>query len=328
MDGPEPAISVVIPTHNRTGLLAETIRSVLGQTYPPREVIVVDNGTEGRARHVVAPFGSRVTLIGSSPNAKQIARNTGIEAASSPWIATLDDDDLWESDYLATAAVAMRDGRADIIGVDHRKFSSEGEQPKTNFELAPAGYWDGIAQPIGHQGWSFVGRFPRDRLLRRVPFYPSSTVFRRSLAIRLGGYDPAMKGIMAEDLEFLIRLMGAGDVALIWRPLMRYRLHPGNDTASKIGQEFGRWRIFEFARSSHRDLDIAFRQALDEDLPRRRRRIFDLAYRVGDRATLAEAFAKLSPADLTLKRRLQSAMPWLSPRVADIGRKAIGRVAG
>lgn len=328
VNSPIADVSVVIPTHNRTELLAETVASVLAQSVRPREIIIVDNGTEGRARQALARFGGDVTLIASPPNAKQVARNNGIRFASSTWIATLDDDDLWQPDYLAVAQQAITDGRADIIGVDHRKFRGDQADALTNFEMAPPGYWDRIRDTNGSEDWSFIGRFPRDRLLRRVPFYPSSILFRRALALDLGGFDPAMKGIMAEDLEFLIRLLGAGEVAVVWRPLMSYRLHPGNDTASKAGQEIGRWRIFEFARSFHSDLDPAFCRAIDTDLPARRRRIFDLAYGIGDYAALAAASATLAYSDWTLKRCLRSLLSRLPRPAGEAARKAIMRVTG
>lgn len=321
-------VSVVIPTHNRTDLLAETINSVLNQTLRPREIIVVDNGTEGNAGRALAVFGEKVRLIPSTPNAKQVARNNGILSATSAWIATLDDDDLWHPDYLATAAKAIRDGRADIIGVDHRKFCNGHAEAKTNFEMAPEGYWNGMIGPVDGEVWSFIGQFPRELLLKRVPFYPSSTLFRKRLALDLGGYDPAMKGIMSEDLEFLIRMTGSGEVAVIWQPLMQYRLHQGNDTASSTGREIGRWRIFEFTRSSNRNLDAAFRNALDHDLPARRRRIFDLAYGMGEYLALKDVSKKLTPADWTFQRRIAAAMSQLPRPLAEFVRKALMRATG
>lgn len=316
-------VSFVIPTHNRTELLASTIQSVLNQTRRPREILVVDNGTENRAASVLAPFGRDVTLVKSTPNVKQIARNTGFKAASSEWVATLDDDDLLHPTYLASMAEPMLDGRADIISSDHRKFRGAVFDEKTNFELAPSGYWDGIPQPPPGQNWSFVGKFPLERLLRRVPVYPSTTIIRREFALRIGGYDPRMLGIMAEDLEFLIRALTHGELSLVWEPLVNYRLHPGNDTASIIGQTTGRWRIFEFARNNHADLPASFREALDNDLPGRRLRIFDLAYRSENGKLIREVEPLLRAEDRTLKVRAHKIIGTAPEPVSKLVRKLI-----
>lgn len=275
-------VSVVIPTHDRADLLFETVASVLRQTLPPREIIVVDNGVNGRASAALEPFGDKVRLVHSTPHAKQIARNVGIGIARSTWVATLDDDDLLAPDYLAEMAKPLRDGRADILSSDHRKFRDDQHEAETNFEKAPPGYWDGISRPLAGESWTYVGKFPLDRLLKRIPVYPSTMIIRRDFAMRIGGYDPQMLGIKAEDIEFLIRALAAGHLALVWKPLVHYRLHAGNETVSVDGQAIGRWKIFEFSRRAHSNLPPYFREALERDLPGRRRRIYAVAHRSGD----------------------------------------------
>ena len=296
-------VSFVIPTHNRVELLCETIKSVLAQTVQPREIIVVDNGTEGRAALALAEFGDRVRLVKSTPNIKQTARNVGIETASSSWVATLDDDDLLEPNYLENMARPMLDGRADIVACDHRKFRGEVFDPHTNFEDVPTNYWTAVPKPLPGQNWSFVGDFPLQNLLHRIFVYPSMTIIRREFALRIGGYDIQMLGIPAEDVEFLVRALTYGKLALVWAPLVNYRLHPGSDTASQDGQTIGRWRIFEFVRSQHPDLPASFVVALDQDLPARRAAIYRLAFRLNRRDLMAEVEPLLRGTDWTAAMR-------------------------
>ena len=95
-------------------------------------------------------------------------------------------------------------------------------------------------------------------LLKRVPIYPSTTVMRRDFALGIGGYDPNMKGIRAEDVEFLIRALTYGMVSLVWRPLVSYRVHRGNLSSDPALRAIGRWRIFEFALANHPHLPASF----------------------------------------------------------------------
>lgn len=291
-------VSFVIPTHDRTDLLVETVQSVLRQTQPPREIIIVDNGTQNRAATALAQFGDKVRLVQSTPNIKQTARNLGMKLAVSTWVAMLDDDDLLTPDYLAEMAGPVRDGRADIISCDHRKFRDREYEGETNFEKAPPGYWNDIPHPSPGKTWAYIGKFPLDRLLQRVPVYPSTMIIRRDFALDIGGYDPRMLGIKAEDLEFLIRALTHGNLALVWKPLVHYRLHAGNDTASVDGQAIGRWRIFEFARRNHLGLPSDFVDALDRNLPERRRRVFAVAHRMQDHETMRDLLPILRPIDL------------------------------
>jgi hypothetical protein len=206
---------------------------------------------------------------------------------------------------------AIEDGRADIISTDHRKFHPNRDDRKTNFEAAPRNYWRSIGPSDPAVEWSFVGKFPLQLLLKRVPIYPSTTVIRRDFALAIGGYNPGMYGLLTEDIEFLIRALTYGQLSLVWRPLVRYRVHEGGYSKDDDGREISRWRIFEFARASHPDLPPKFRRALDRDLPRRRRAIFRLASKGRQAELMDEAWSKIGPLHRTPDvwvRRLASSL--------------------
>lgn len=318
VSGPDDTadLSVIIPAYDRLVLIRETIDSVLAQTVPPREIIVVDNGPLAEEhRRLVDTYGGRVRYLRSEPRGVIHARNAGIRHASSRWIVFLDDDDLWSPGFLAIAREAMRDPRVGFIGADHVKFEGAAKEPETNFERAPPGYWDGIPRPEPGKDYSFVGKFPLDRLLRRIPFYPSSGLVRRDVALAVGGFDPQVAGFITDDIEFLIRALTASELAIIWKPMMEYRLHAGNVSRGRNRQSLSRWKVFEFAYRNHRDLDPAFRAALERDLPQRREDAFEVAFATDDHATVKAAWARLEPAQRTWRRRLRRAIvgvpqPW------------------
>ncbi|HMK43290.1 MAG TPA: glycosyltransferase family A protein [Dissulfurispiraceae bacterium] len=91
----KPLVSVVIPTYNRADLLPAAVQSVLDQTYPNVEVIVVDDGSTDTTRTVMACFLDRIRYIVTDNEGPAHARNTGMKAATGKYIAFLDSDDLY-----------------------------------------------------------------------------------------------------------------------------------------------------------------------------------------------------------------------------------------
>jgi len=93
-------ISVVIPAYNAGRYIGRAIDSVLAQTRPPDEIIVVDDGSTDDTAAVVRGYGDKVRFIRQENAGASVARNTGIEAATGDWIAFLDADDEWLAEHL------------------------------------------------------------------------------------------------------------------------------------------------------------------------------------------------------------------------------------
>lgn len=90
-----PLVSTIIPTYNRAATVSETIDSVLKQTYPNIEIIVIDDGSSDNTQDVLRKYGTQIRNI-HQPNAGQMAaRNRGIREAHGEIITFLDSDDLW-----------------------------------------------------------------------------------------------------------------------------------------------------------------------------------------------------------------------------------------
>src|ERR1700683_1346744 len=88
-------VSVVIPTHNRALQVKEAIDSVLAQSEPVREIIVVDDGSTDDTQKQLSTYADRVRVLILQGEGASAARNSGIRAALGQWIAFLDDDDVW-----------------------------------------------------------------------------------------------------------------------------------------------------------------------------------------------------------------------------------------
>ncbi|MDO6459089.1 glycosyltransferase [Granulosicoccaceae sp. 1_MG-2023] len=99
-------VSVILPTHNRAHTLARALDSVLAQTRPADEIIVVDDGSDDDTAAVLAAYDG-IQLIRQPNRGVSAARNTGIRAAAGDWIALLDSDDAWLPDKLALQEQAI-----------------------------------------------------------------------------------------------------------------------------------------------------------------------------------------------------------------------------
>lgn len=184
------SVACVIATHRRPLLLREALASALAQTRAPQEIFVVDDEGSERARAVVeelargAPLSVRY-LVHADGRGPSTSRNFGARAATSDWIAFLDDDDRWLPGYLA-AATAQADAqlvltaRWDLDGSGRR---SPGKTPDRTYD---------------ERRW----------LRRNLGGAGSSTVIRRELFFAIGGYDPKL--LSGQDRDFVIRAMRGG----------------------------------------------------------------------------------------------------------------------
>ena len=119
---PDIRFSVVIPTHNRAHLIGRAVASARRQSYPPVEIIVVDDGSMDETPSRVAGFGGLVRYLRQSKAGVAAARNRGVAEAQSEWIAFLDSDDIWFEHHLDRMAQAIQAtaGAADFYFSDAR----------------------------------------------------------------------------------------------------------------------------------------------------------------------------------------------------------------
>jgi len=103
----QTSVSVIIPTYNRCDSLCVAIESVFKQTLQPTQIIVIDDGSEDNTAAIIAERFPTVNIIQQSNHGVSYARNRGIEAATSEWIAFLDSDDRWFENKLAVQMNAI-----------------------------------------------------------------------------------------------------------------------------------------------------------------------------------------------------------------------------
>ena len=105
-------VSIVMPSWNTGAFIAESIRSVLAQTYSNWELIVVDDGSTDNTDEVVASFSDpRIKYFKNPRNVgAALTRNRALREARGEWMAFLDSDDLWAPEKLERQLAFMKDG--------------------------------------------------------------------------------------------------------------------------------------------------------------------------------------------------------------------------
>lgn len=195
-----PSISVVIPTHNRPGMLREAAVSALASCPVAAEVLVVDDRSSEPASEVLWELtagDARLRVIPSEgPPGAAGARNTGAAAARSPLVLFLDDDDWLLPRYPDRVMAAAEDVGAPVFG-----FCATLSQAVASDEVAPPPPRRRLAQAVGILP-------PGTPLRRRIAGFGTGFWIRRTLYLEIGGCDPAQR--VDEDTEFCCRLAVRG----------------------------------------------------------------------------------------------------------------------
>ncbi|MBL9078203.1 MAG: glycosyltransferase family 2 protein [Planctomycetes bacterium] len=192
-----PAVSVVIPTYNRARLLARAIDSVLAQTQPAAEVLVVDDGSTDDTAAVVARYGTAVRYLSQRNAGVSAARNHGVRQARCEWVAFLDSDDFWLPEKLARQLPWLADPTV-VVCFTNRTWTSR--RPADRFAEV------GFTCPAG--GGPVDDAVAVMALPRGSPLIASCCIYRRAALLALGGYDERLR--VYEDLQLDFRLALAG----------------------------------------------------------------------------------------------------------------------
>ena len=182
-----PSVSVVIPAYNSAATIGRAVSSALTQGLPPKEVIVVDDGSSDDLANALSSFGDRLRVIRHLTNkGASAARNTGIKAAAGQFIAFLDSDDAWTSYKLARQVPFMKTHDLDASC--------------TAFEICS-----------GKKGRRHIAFRPYRELLSVEDFAwgcytsPGSTLIAsRDSLLKSGGYDTQFQRY--EDWDLMLRL--------------------------------------------------------------------------------------------------------------------------
>lgn len=227
---PAPAhtVAVVIPCHNYGQYLAECLDSVLAQTYPPDEIVVVDDASTDDSAAIADRYAERgVRLIRFEANqGVAAARNAGIDATRADYVVCLDADDLLDPRYVATCRAEMVADRGLGIVWTGLSVLRPGQAPTGNVWTGPFDwYWQASVK---------AGDPPHTTI-------PTGAMFRRTLYERAGGYQQVHAP--GEDAEFYTRGLSVGFTAkkATELPFFLYRDHGTGAHKTKVYKPIDTW---------------------------------------------------------------------------------------
>ncbi|MGC9948435.1 MAG: glycosyltransferase [Bryobacteraceae bacterium] len=214
-----PRVSVIVPAYNAAAYLPYAIDSVLAQTYPDWEIVVVDDGSTDHTSAVVNSYRpklrEKLRYIHQANRGLPAARNTGIRAARGELIALLDADDVWLPHRLRRGVAAMdTDGGIGLVHARVMRIDAQGN----------------ITGHLGVETKYMSGRIARHIYTRRAHIVCPTVMFRRSCLETAGWFDEAMQATEDRDLWFRIALRYR--VTFIDEVLAYYRLSPSSMTSN------------------------------------------------------------------------------------------------
>jgi glycosyltransferase involved in cell wall biosynthesis len=214
-----PSVTVLIPTFNRAGYIRECLESVLSQTVPPYQVIVIDDGSQDGTAAILNEFEKNVTVIRQPNGGKASAVNLGLKHASGEYVWIFDDDDVALPDSIEKR-LAVLDTRPElgfvISGHYLGKDGADGKIVRGTLYEVPCD----SEQEIFRQ------------LMNGCYFTLQSILSRTSCYQEIGGLDETL--LRSQDYDIMIRLAQHYPCAVLNEPTFIFRKHVGDRGPASI----------------------------------------------------------------------------------------------
>jgi hypothetical protein len=201
-------VSVVIACYKQAHFLGKAIESVLGQTYPAVEVVVVDDGSPDATRDVAASY-AEVRYVKQQNKGPSAARNRGLAEARGAYLVFLDADDMLLPPAVAAGLQALY-SHADCAFVSgHYRWVGPDGEVRTVYEpdRVDGNHYEALLR------LNYIG-------------HPGSVVYRRSVLEEVGGFDEKLRG--CEDYDLYLRITRQFPVCRHYRLVADYRRHDAN----------------------------------------------------------------------------------------------------
>lgn len=206
-----PLVTVVVPNYNYARYLPQTLDSILQQTWPQLEIIVVDDGSVDDSATILDSYGTQIRWVRQQNQGVAVARNRGASEAQGELIAFLDADDIWLPTKIQSQV---------------ERFCADPELGLIHCGLIEFNEQDGdlMTKLDGMEGW-----VANDLLLLQrsvVHGVGSSGLVPRKIFESVGGFDPRLS--TSADWDFTYRIASQQRIGFVSQALVRYRIHSSN----------------------------------------------------------------------------------------------------
>ena len=202
-------VSVVIPTYNRVAYLGRAINSVLKQSYPVNEIIVIDNGSTDQTLSFIKKNFTRIRVITEKKRGVSFARNLGIKNCKYNWIAFLDSDDEWITDKIEKQFVLLKESNFKYQFIHTNEIWIKNGMLKNQKK-----------KHLKKGGYIF------EDCLDICKISPSSVLIKKELFNEYGLFDDKFK--VCEDYELWLRITSKIKIGYLDKPLIKkYGGHKG-----------------------------------------------------------------------------------------------------
>lgn len=263
----EFGISVIIPLFNSEKYISETLTSIISQTLPPKEIIVINDGSNDQSAEKVQDFFSnyshtniKFSLINQKNQGHSSAVNKGIISANQPFVALVDSDDIWLPEKLEKQISILKNhSSAKVVYCGYEFFNDEGRiwhsSKKQNMPGA------NVSQSLILKGNLIHGS-------------NSSVLFHRESAIEIGLYDKEL--LACEDWDLWIRLSLKLSFYFIPEILVRIRTHPRNQSNNYELMSFFQTKVLLKNKQIYCKLDVSEKEVVQAYLERQGKKYFHL----------------------------------------------------
>jgi glycosyltransferase involved in cell wall biosynthesis len=287
-------VSILIPAYNSERWIADTIRSAMAQTWQPKEIIIVDDGSTDRTLEVAQRFESgSVRVVRQENQGAAAARNKAFSLSQGDYIQWLDADDLLSSDKIARQMGVLNPGDSQRILLS----SSWGQfmyRPR-RARFTPNALWCDLSP----------AEFLLRKLGQKASMQTSVWLVSRELTEAAGPWDVTM--ISDDDGEYFCRVLLASKSIRFVREARVYYRSAGTGSLSYIGRSNSKldalWRSMQ--------LHIGYLRSLEDSKRARAACLIYLQNYVIDAPGLSGSGRTTGTATAVLEVRVDQATPWL-----------------
>ncbi len=229
--------SVIIPLYNKENFIKKAVESVLGQTFPDFEIIIINDGSTDKSLDVVEQFSDeRIRIISQKNQGVSAARNLGISKSTHEFITFLDADDFWESDYLELLHSLI------IKYQDHVFFTVAQDSTSTKMLKEIPNINNNVAIIKDHAHFEFL-------------YQTSCICVKRSIFNVIGGFRVGVQ--LGEDRDMWLRLGCKYENVFYVKPMVHHPLSTENNLARSFinyKKSFPYWEWYDYATYNRRSL--------------------------------------------------------------------------